>query len=467
MKILLCGAGGFIGRHLSRHLQLAGHEVWHGQRQPGTDPAQPTLAIDYRNLASDGTALQARLRPNGRPFDAVINAVGILNPQAGAGFTEIHQQAPIALFDACVAAGVTRFIQISALAGQTAPDALPDFIRSKHLADAHMQARQTELPTLILRPSLLVGDDGASSQLFRSMASLPWLFLPGSGQKAGQQAVQPLHIADLCAACVAWLAQPLQAEPRGMLVDAVGPKPLSYRAMLEQYRAELGLPPVAALGLPLVLMQAGAKLASRLPERWRNQPGSLAGTLSPTTLFLLQQQNTGDPARLTALLGRAPRWPWAGSAAGATGNAGANEQTMATPLPAQTGSCLRPAAVHRWSNPLLRASLAVLWLVTALLSFGLYPEADSLALLSPLGLPLEWSRVLLYGAASFDLLLGLATLLWPSRRLWLMQIGLIVGYTFIISFTLPHFWLHPFGPILKNLPILAILIHLLALERRP
>lgn len=480
MKILLCGASGFIGRHLARHLQQAGHQVWHGQRQRSTDPGRMTLAIDYRQLPSDAAQWQALLRPHGQPFDVVINAVGILNPQAGGDFAQIQQHAPIALFEGCIAAGVARFIQISALAGQTVPGslpnpqsnpqsaawadassaaqspALPDFIRTKHAADAHMLTRQAELPVLVVRPSLLVGEDGASSQLFRSLASLPWLVLPGRGE----QQVQPLHIDDLCAACVAWLAQPVQpvhpdqSMPRGLLLEAVGPRPLSYRAMLEQYRAELGLPLVTALSMPLALLQTAATLAGCLPLQWRNQPGSLAATLSPATLLLLQQHNTGNPAQLTALLGHAPRWPW---------NSGMQEADAI----AHPGPLWRQAAVNRWSNPLLRASLAVLWLVTALLSFGLYPEAGSLALLAPLGLPLWAARVLLYGAASLDLLLGLATLLWPSRRLWLVQIGLILGYTLIISLTLPAFWLHPFGPILKNLPILAILIHLLALESKP
>jgi hypothetical protein len=32
---------------------------------------------------------------------------------------------------------------------------------------------------------------------------------------------------------------------------------------------------------------------------------------------------------------------------------------------------------------------------------------------------------------------------------------LIVVYTVIITIYLPEFWLHPYGPVLKNLPLLA------------
>jgi hypothetical protein len=52
------------------------------------------------------------------------------------------------------------------------------------------------------------------------------------------------------------------------------------------------------------------------------------------------------------------------------------------------------------------------------------------------------------------------------RVLWLVQMMLIVGYTIIISIGLPEFWLHPYGPILKNLPMLAAIYLLYALEPR-
>jgi len=47
----------------------------------------------------------------------------------------------------------------------------------------------------------------------------------------------------------------------------------------------------------------------------------------------------------------------------------------------------------------------------------------------------------------------------------LAQIALIVGYTAIITARLPEFWLHPYGPVLKNLPMLAALWLLLEFER--
>jgi hypothetical protein len=99
---------------------------------------------------------------------------------------------------------------------------------------------------------------------------------------------------------------------------------------------------------------------------------------------------------------------------------------------------------------------------------GLYPVADSLALLERAGVPQALRSALLHGAAALDLLLGVLTL-WPLRPtqrrwLWKAQAALVVGYSAIIAIRLPEFWLHPFGPLLKNLPILAVLWLLHTLE---
>jgi hypothetical protein len=106
---------------------------------------------------------------------------------------------------------------------------------------------------------------------------------------------------------------------------------------------------------------------------------------------------------------------------------------------------------------LARFTLATLWLVTGALSLGIYPQQDSLSLLARIGLHGSPALATLYLAAALDIALGMLTILMPSRALWIAQAMLVVAYTLIISLWLPEFWLHPFGPILKNLPVLMLL----------
>ncbi|MFY9261543.1 MAG: DoxX-like family protein [Gallionella sp.] len=115
---------------------------------------------------------------------------------------------------------------------------------------------------------------------------------------------------------------------------------------------------------------------------------------------------------------------------------------------------------------LIRATLALIWLVTGALSLGVFPVRDSLALLAQVGLDGRIAEVALYGSASLDLALGILTLLRPSRRLWQVQAALIAAYSLIILIFLPAYWLHLFAPVLKNLPILLLLWLLIQYEER-
>lgn len=116
---------------------------------------------------------------------------------------------------------------------------------------------------------------------------------------------------------------------------------------------------------------------------------------------------------------------------------------------------------------LIRTTLAIIWLVTGMLSLGIYPQQDSLHLLSRIGLQGAPALAVLYLAATLDIVLGLLTLFMRRKILWVLQALLIFFYTVMISFWLPEFWLHPFGPILKNLAILMLLWLLYQYEMEP
>jgi len=106
---------------------------------------------------------------------------------------------------------------------------------------------------------------------------------------------------------------------------------------------------------------------------------------------------------------------------------------------------------------LMRYTLAAVWLVTGMLSLGIFPQRESLELLEHVGLHGAVALSALYGSASLDIALGILTIARPSPILWRTQAMLVLAYSVIIAFCLPWYWLHPFGPVLKNLPILLLL----------
>lgn len=418
MVILITGVTGFIGRHLANALTSAGHRVI-GVSRSATGPH--AIRADFAR-DTDPEAWIPRLAS----IDIVVNAVGILRESGAQTFAAVHTRAPQALFDACARVGVKRVVQISALGADSGSSA---YFRSKHAADEHLAS--LPLDWTIVQPSLVYGDGGASAKMFTLLASLPAIGVPGRGE----QRVQPIHITDLVGAIVALCREPLAIRQKTPLV---GPRAMPYRDMLLELRAAMGLSRAWVIPVPLALMRLGARIAELSPR----------SLLDRETLAMLEAGNVADPAATARLLGRAPR-------------------DVATFIDRDTRTTVARTAQLAWLLPLLRLSIAIVWIWTGIVSLGLYPREASLELLYRTGVPASVAPLLLYGAAGLDLAFGFATLFLRRRWLWLAQLALILVYTVIITLELPEFWLHPYGPMLKNLPMLAALYMLYVFEAPP
>ncbi|MDP6951213.1 MAG: SDR family oxidoreductase [Alphaproteobacteria bacterium] len=243
MRVLLTGATGFLGRHLAARLLAEGHELVCAVRDPARAvrmfPGCGAVGCEFRHDVTPET-----WAPRLAGIDALINCAGIL--QASDAVTNaVHTAAPIALFDACVAAGVRKVVQISALGAD--PGAGTAYADSKHAADLHLA--KLDLDWTVVKPSLVYTPAGSygGTSLFRAIAALP-LAIPVVGD--GNQRFQPIHMDDFAAGIVRLLDTPARAE-----IVASGPEPLTIAEILKGFRAWLGLAPAAmdvALGLPLL-----------------------------------------------------------------------------------------------------------------------------------------------------------------------------------------------------------------------
>ena len=118
--------------------------------------------------------------------------------------------------------------------------------------------------------------------------------------------------------------------------------------------------------------------------------------------------------------------------------------------------------MNRASTQLLRASLVLVWLATAVVSvWELHGQSRELLA----GLPTAWTEgntswlptaILLAGAAA-DAVLGLWLALRPGRKAYGAALLMMLIMTLLATAIHPAWWLHPFGPLTKNLPIAAIL----------
>ncbi len=115
----------------------------------------------------------------------------------------------------------------------------------------------------------------------------------------------------------------------------------------------------------------------------------------------------------------------------------------------------------------LRYAIALVWLWSGIqpLCFANHQALDLLQQIGIKQMAIQW--FLLISSSLLDVILGLLCLTkWhKSTVFWRLQIILVLGYSAIIGILLPQMWQHPFAPLIKNLPILAILYFLFQLNQ--
>jgi uncharacterized protein YbjT (DUF2867 family) len=427
MNILLTGASGFIGSHLMRELVARGHNVRACVRHPATSEKRfPGPEYVHCDFSSDVTAEQWESRVEG--IDIVINAVGIIRETAAQHFDILHRDAPIALFRAAASAGVRRIIQISALGADAS--AQSRYHLSKRAADECLTGLPVEWA--ILLPSIVYGPGAKSMALFRALAALPLTPLVADGQ----QPIQPIHIDDLVRAVVHCIDEPNTLYTK---IDLVGPSPVTMLELLQLHRQWLGLGTLRPLPVSYPVSMRLAGMAGFL--------GS--APVDRESVQMLQRGNTGDVGAFIDNFRFTPR---------------AIQDVLAR-TPATTAD--RWYAGLYFLRPLLRISLALMWILTGLTSAFFYPSEESYALLEKTGITGTMAPLMLYGAAALDLLLGLALLFSIRLRMAAsIQIAVMALYSLIITVALPAFWLHPFGPVSKNMPLIVATLILIVMEKR-
>jgi len=286
MKVLICGANGFIGSRVEQALALDGHEVWRGvSKAKATGPRD--VAIDY-SRDTDPAAWLPRLKG----IDAVVNAVGILRDSRSRPIQAVHQAVPQALWLACQQAGVARVIQVSALGIEGSNTV---YAKTKKAADEQLLAlaQAGELSAVVVRPSVVFGAGGASSALFMALAQTPILVLPKPMTTAQ---VQPVAVHDLAHGIARLLSDQISVQG---IVNAVGPTPVCMSDWVASLRSQLGRSAAWMWPLPMALTQLSAKMGDAVPGvPWCSE-----------TLAMLGSDNVADSSAWLAVLGREPIAP--------------------------------------------------------------------------------------------------------------------------------------------------------------
>ena len=427
MHILVTGATGFVGSSIIRALLDEGHRVTVCARnEKRAKQLFPDCDYTPCNYVKD-TNTQVWL-PRLKNIDIVINTVGIIKEEKSQTFENLHTKTPIALFEACEQAGVKRIIQISAIGADET--AVTRYHKTKKQADDILHS--LEISSIILRPSILYGEGGTSWKFFQALSQLPIIPMIGKGEAI----IQPVHIDDLVKAVLSSIN--LQGEPK-LEIDLVSEQPVTLSDFLTSIRKWLGSGKMRSMNMSYGL----AGQLSKLSFFSKDLP------LNKDTIVMLKSSKAYSVQECKDALGFIPL---------------GFEEKLKTMHPT---SSQKQAARFFFLEYALIWSLAIMWIWTAITSAFLYPVDKSYELLAATGLTGQYATTALFGASALDFLIGIALMFRFQLRVFCwFQIALILTYTAILSVAIPDLWLHPFGPLTKNIPILAVILVVLAFQEK-
>ncbi len=222
--ITVVGGSGFVGRHVVKSLCNKGYRVHVLCRDTVAASHLKTagnvgqVAIEHADITKP-ESLKGKL--NGS--FAVVNLVSTLYSRGKQTFNALNVKGAEAVAREAKAAGVERFIQISALGADRATDT--QYGRTKKAGEDAVHAQFPN--ATILRPSLVFGPGDGFFDRFARMALLaPALPLIAGGQTQ----YQPVYVEDVAKAIVAAIES---EESEGKTFALAGPRRYTFRTMLK------------------------------------------------------------------------------------------------------------------------------------------------------------------------------------------------------------------------------------------
>ncbi len=216
----------------------------------------------------------------------------------------------------------------------------------------------------------------------------------------------------------------------GDVLEPASPERLTLADTVQAYRRWLGLPAARIVGMPVGFVKAIARI------------GDIA-KLDPivtTAVTQFETRLTGDYETFEATTGVTPR--------------GLSAMLAGRPSESQD---LWHARLYL-ARPAVRLSLAILWLVSGLL--GLFGDPAVFGrLLAPLTQDQTLVTLMVTGMSLVDLTIAVALFFgWRLKLFANIQFVVVLGYTLAIMLIAPGLWGDPLGSVLKNIPILALLL---------
>ena len=234
-RIAVSGAPGFVGRHVVRRLEAAGHEVVPLSRRTGFDLT-----------SADATALGEAIEG----CDAVVHCAGINREIGSQTYDAVHVRGTQTLAEAARSAGVGHISILSFLRAR--PDGPTAYHRTKWAAEAII--RDSGIPFTVLKAGVIHGrGDHMLDHLSRALHTFPVFGLVGMHE----QPVRPLAIEDV--ARILEAAATGDGRLRNKTIAVLGPDQMMLGDAVRRVAEAVGRRPLY-VRLPIVAHLALARV---------------------------------------------------------------------------------------------------------------------------------------------------------------------------------------------------------------
>jgi uncharacterized protein YbjT (DUF2867 family) len=291
MRVAIFGGTGFVGSYIIDALVERGHQPVALVRQGSEDKLRhPNECEQVGGDIDDAEAVAETLAGS----EAAIYNIGILRefPDRGITYDALHHEGAVRAIDAAQAAGVKRFLLMSA--NGVKPDGT-GYQRTKYAAEQYLQ--RTDLAWTIFRPSVQFGDPRGrmefATQVYQEIVRSPLpapIFYDGLLPfDAGTFRMAPVHVSEVAEA----FARSLGADQSvGRIYPVCGPDALQWKSIIEML-AEAGGTHKLTLPAPVW----GVKLAASVLDRFEFFP------ITRDQITMLMEGNTCGDASWSDELG--------------------------------------------------------------------------------------------------------------------------------------------------------------------